>query len=42
VKANLSLDIGILAAIDAAAADRKLTRSAMVELLAKMTLPRIS
>jgi predicted RNase H-like HicB family nuclease len=42
VKANLSLDSGVLAAIDAAAERHKLTRSGMVELLAKTTLPRIS
>jgi hypothetical protein len=42
VKANLSLDSGVLAAIDAAAEQHKLTRSGMVELLAKTTLPRIS
>lgn len=42
VKANLSIDSGVLAAIDAAAEHHKLTRSGMVELLAKTTLPRIS
>lgn len=42
VKANLSLDSGVLAAIDAAAERHKLTRSGMVELLAKTTLPQIS
>lgn len=41
VKANLSLDSGVLAAIDAAAARHKLTRSGMVELMAKTTLPRL-
>jgi predicted RNase H-like HicB family nuclease len=41
VKANLSIDSGVLAAIDAAAERRKLTRSGMVELMAKTTLPRI-
>jgi predicted RNase H-like HicB family nuclease len=41
VKANLSIDSGVLAAIDAAAARHKLTRSAMVELMAKTTLPRL-
>ena len=41
VKANLSLDSGVLAAIDAAAERHKLTRSGMVELMAKTTLPRI-
>jgi predicted RNase H-like HicB family nuclease len=38
VKANLSIDAGILAAIDAEAARRKLTRSAFIELLAKHAL----
>ena len=42
VKANLSIDSGVLAAIDAAAERRKLTRSGMVELLAKTTLPRLT
>jgi predicted RNase H-like HicB family nuclease len=42
VKANLSIDSGILAAIDAEAARRKLTRSAFVELLAKRALPEIA
>jgi predicted RNase H-like HicB family nuclease len=42
VKANLSIDSGVLEAIDAAAERRNLTRSAMVELMAKTTLPRIS
>lgn len=37
-KANLSLDAGILAAIDAEAARQKLTRSAFVELMARRTL----
>ena len=41
VKANLSLDSGVLAAIDAAAERHKLTRSGMVELMAKTTLPQI-
>jgi predicted RNase H-like HicB family nuclease len=41
VKANLSLDSGVLAAIDAAAERHKLTRSGMVELMAKTTLPRL-
>jgi predicted RNase H-like HicB family nuclease len=40
-KANLSIDSGVLKAIDAEAARRKLTRSAMVELMAKTTLPKI-
>lgn len=37
-KANLSIDAGILAAIDAEAARQKLTRSAFVELIAKRAL----
>jgi predicted RNase H-like HicB family nuclease len=41
VKANLSIDSGVLAAIDAAAERNKLTRSGMVELMAKTTLPRL-
>ena len=41
VKANLSLDSGVLAAIDAAAERHKLTRSGMVELMAKTTLPQV-
>lgn len=41
-KANLSLDSGILAAIDEEAARRKLTRSAFVELLARELLPKIA
>jgi predicted RNase H-like HicB family nuclease len=39
VKANLSIDAGVLSAIDAAAERRGVTRSAMVEILAKETLP---
>lgn len=39
VKANLSLDSGVLAAIDATAGRLGVTRSAMVELLAKSGLP---
>jgi predicted RNase H-like HicB family nuclease len=42
VKANLSLDEGILAAIDEEAARRKLTRSAFIELLARELLPRVA
>lgn len=38
IKANLSLDAGVLAAIDAEAARRKLTRSGLVELLARHAL----
>lgn len=41
VKANLSLDRAVLAAIDAEAKRKKLTRSALVELMAKTTLPRL-
>ena len=41
-KANLSLDAGILSAIDAEAARRKLTRSAFVELLARHALPEMT
>ncbi|MGE3833007.1 MAG: type II toxin-antitoxin system HicB family antitoxin [Parvibaculaceae bacterium] len=37
-KANLSLDSGVLAAIDAEAQRRKLTRSALVEAIAKSAL----
>lgn len=39
VKANLSLDSGVLAAIDATAGRLGVTRSAMVEMLAKSGLP---
>jgi predicted RNase H-like HicB family nuclease len=42
VKANLSIDSGVLAAIDDAAERNNLTRSGMVELLAKTTLPRLT
>ena len=41
VKANLSIDSGVLAAIDAAAERHKLTRSGMIELMAKTTLPQL-
>jgi len=41
VKANLSIDSGVLAALDAEAKRKKLTRSAMVELMAKTTLPTL-
>jgi hypothetical protein len=41
VKANLSLDSDVLAAIDAEAKRKNLTRSALVELMAKTTLPRL-
>lgn len=39
VKANLSLDSGVLSAIDATARRLGITRSAMVEMLAKVALP---
>jgi len=42
VKANLSLDTGILAAIDEEAARRKLTRSAFIELIARELLPKVA
>lgn len=41
VKANLSLDAGVLAAIDGAAERLKITRSAMVELLAREHLASV-
>ena len=41
VKANLSLDAGVLAAIDNAAARRKLTRSAFIEAMARETIPKM-
>jgi predicted RNase H-like HicB family nuclease len=41
-KANLSIDSGILAAIDEEAARRKLTRSAFIELLARELLPKVA
>ena len=41
VKANLSLDAGVLAALDEEADRRKLTRSALIELLARETLVKI-
>lgn len=41
-KANLSLDSGILAAIDEEASRRNLTRSAFIELLARESLPRVA
>jgi predicted RNase H-like HicB family nuclease len=40
-KANLSLDAGVLAAIDEEASRRKLTRSAFIELLARHALAGI-
>lgn len=42
VKANLSLDSGVLAAIDAAADRLRITRSAMVEQLARTGLQHVS
>ena len=42
VKANLSIDSGVLAALDAEAQRRKLTRSALIELLARETLPKVA
>lgn len=41
-KANLSIDSGILAAIDEEAVRRKLTRSAFIELLAREFLPKVA
>jgi len=41
-KANLSIDAGILAAIDAEAKRRKLTRSAFIELMARHALPEMA
>jgi predicted RNase H-like HicB family nuclease len=41
-KANLSIDAGILAAIDAEAKRRKLTRSAFIELMARHALPEMT
>jgi len=40
-KANLSIDAGVLAAIDEEAERRKLTRSAMIQVLAKESLAKI-
>ncbi len=42
VKANLSIDAGVLAAIDAEAKRRKLTRSAFIELMARHALPEMA
>ena len=39
VKANLSIDLGVLAALDEEAKARALTRSGMVELMVKTMLP---
>ena len=41
VKANLSLDSGVLAAMDEEAARRKLTRSGFVEMLARTMLTKV-
>jgi predicted RNase H-like HicB family nuclease len=41
-KANLSIDAGVLAAIDAEAKRRKLTRSAFIELMARHALPEMT
>ncbi|HEX4532712.1 MAG TPA: type II toxin-antitoxin system HicB family antitoxin [Rhizomicrobium sp.] len=42
VKANLSIDSGVLAALDEEAARRNLTRSSFVEILARTTLTKIA
>jgi predicted RNase H-like HicB family nuclease len=42
IKANLSIDSGILAAIDEEAARRKLTRSAFVEMIMRRMLPEVA
>jgi predicted RNase H-like HicB family nuclease len=42
VKANLSIDSGVLAAIDEEAARRRLTRSAFVELIARRMLSEVA
>jgi predicted RNase H-like HicB family nuclease len=42
VKANLSIDSGVLAAMDEEAGRRRLTRSAFVELLARTMLSRVA
>jgi len=42
VKANLSIDSGVLAAIDEEAGRRKLTRSSFVEMLARTTLTKVA
>jgi predicted RNase H-like HicB family nuclease len=41
VKANLSIDSGVLAALDEEAKARDLTRSGMIELMVKELLPQI-
>ena len=42
VRANLSLDGGVVSAIDAEAARRGITRSAMVEVMAREQLPNMA
>jgi predicted RNase H-like HicB family nuclease len=42
VKANLSIDAGVLAALDEEAARRKLTRSAFVEMIARRMLSQLA
>ena len=42
VRANLSLDEGVVFALDAAAHRRGITRSAMVEIIARQHLPEIA
>jgi predicted RNase H-like HicB family nuclease len=42
VKANLSIDSGVLAALDEEAQRRRLTRSALIELLARETLTKVA
>src|SRR5882762_4703480 len=42
VKANLSIDSGVLAAMDEEAERRKLTRSAFVEMLARTMLTKVA
>lgn len=42
VKANLSIDSGVLAAMDEEAQRRKLTRSAFVEMLARTMLTKVA
>ncbi len=42
VKANLSIDSGVLAAMDEEAARRSLTRSAFVEMLARTMLTKVA
>jgi predicted RNase H-like HicB family nuclease len=42
VRANLSLDKGVVTAIDAAAERRGVTRSAMVEIIVRQQLPEIA